>query len=195
VNAILNADRTLKNQVSITEEMARSGLYPVDITETDIFIEKAPPAPDGMYAPRLSLDGTGWEEANPTAAADKLLSELVESKLSAISNSMDAALSAGFTCANGITMDATDADVRKLDDGTRLATRLGMATMDIRDANNVRHLGMPVTDVEAMVAELGVNWMTQWSTKCSLQESIMSIANDPVMTDVEKVAAIDGVTW
>jgi hypothetical protein len=203
INAVLNTDRTLKNVVSVDEITARSVDCPIDVNMTDIFVTNAPPVPDDMHTPRLSLDGTRWEEADPIAAAEKLLSELVENKLSAISNSMDVALATGHTCANGITMDATDADVRKLDDGTRLATRLGLATMDIRDANNVRHLSIPVTDVEAMVTELGLNWTTQWSKKCGLQESVADIVartqlltTDPNYLDHTAAGiAIQAIAW
>ncbi len=68
MNTILNPDRTRKNIVSVDEATARSPECPIDILPEDIFVTDAPPVPDEMHTPRLTLEGV-WEEANPEAAA------------------------------------------------------------------------------------------------------------------------------
>jgi len=74
----------------------------------------------------------------------------------------------GFTCSNGITMDATKEHITQLDDGYRLVLRGGGATLQIRDFNNVNHT-LALTDVDTMIIELGQNWQTQlyrlWAAK------------------------------
>ena len=185
MNVILNPDRTRKNVVSVDEAAARSEECPIDILPENIFIENAPPIPEGMHTPRLlenwrelldmDPDAQVWEEANPAQRDADLFAAVVTRKMDEIRTAMDAALATGFTCTNGITMDATDEDARKLDAGSRLTARLGQATMDVRDHHNVRHPGIPLDEVDIMVNELGLNWLEKWNQKCGLQESVTAI--------------------
>jgi hypothetical protein len=68
-NAIINSDRTRKNIVAVDEVTARSPECPIDIAETDIFVENAPEIPEGMFLPKLLEDGSEWIEADPNAAS------------------------------------------------------------------------------------------------------------------------------
>lgn len=123
------------------------------------------------------------------------VSEASENKKIEITLAMDSALSTGYTCTNGITMQAERAHVTMLDEGYRLATRLGSSTMDIRDKNNVRHMATPIADVDAMINELGTNWLTQWTKKCTLQEQVDAIVADTNKTDTQKVSEITAIVW
>lgn len=70
MNVILNPDRTRKIIVSVNEETARLPECQIDILPEDIFIENAPPIPEGMHTPQLSTDGTSWIEANTSGASE-----------------------------------------------------------------------------------------------------------------------------
>jgi len=70
MNVILNPDRTRKNIVEVNEITARLPECPIDILPEDIFIENAPPIPEGMHTPQLSADGTSWVEANTSGASE-----------------------------------------------------------------------------------------------------------------------------
>ena len=130
--------------------------------------------PDGMRKARYVNDS--WVDEEAAGLAAEQFAVAVTRKMDEIRTAMDTALASGFTCTNGITMDATDEDARKLDAGSRLAARLGQATMDVRDHHNVRHPGIPLDDVDTMVNDLGLNWLEKWNQKCDLQEAVTAIA-------------------
>ncbi len=173
-----------------------------EVDENDYFICDAPHAsrdepnvrpytaldgtkPDGMRKARwtgaLSEDagewiGGSWVDEEAAELAAEQFAAAMAHKMDEIRSAMDATLAAGFTCDNGITMDATDADIRKLEDGCRRAPYRNATTMDIRDYHNARHSGTPLADVEVMVNELDMNWLGKWNHKCDLQEAVTAIA-------------------
>ena len=142
--------------------------------------------PDGMRKARFAgvwdeaagaWVGGSWVDEEAAELAAEQFAAAVTRKMDEIRTTMDAALATGFTCTNGITMDATDEDARKLDAGSRLAARLGQAIMDVRDHHNVRHPGIPLDEVDTMVNDLGLNWLDKWNQKCYLQEAVTAIAS------------------
>ena len=116
---------------------------------------------------------------------DSRLLEIAKvSKEAELKNAFIQSLLSGFTCANGITMDASLGAITKLESGYNLAVRLAATTMDIRDFNNTTHTNTPIADVDAMITELGSNYLAQWTnknTKIDLVKSKMKVST------VEKV--------
>jgi len=90
----------------------------------------------------------------------------------------------GYTCTNGITMDATLEKVQTLKAGHDFAILTGVTAMDIRDFNNVTHAGVLVNDVLVMLQELGQNYLTMWSRK---NIAVDAIAACTTATAVKKV--------
>lgn len=80
----------------------------------------------------------------------------------------DAEVLTGFTTTFAIHMDL---DPTLLSSGINLATALSEPTMRIRDFYNDVHV-LPLADVQAIIAELSVEWRRLWNSKVDLQESI-----------------------
>jgi len=102
----------------------------------------------------------------------RTLYEVKADKHTEIKNTFNKKLSAGFTCSNGITMDAIIDKVQLLKNGYDLSVKLGLTTMGIRDFYNTVHPGTATTDVATMIDELGVNYQTMLSTKWSYDDAI-----------------------
>lgn len=157
--------------------------------------------PDGMRKARYFNDS--WIDEEAAALAAEQFAAAVTRKMDEIRTAMDAALATGYTCSNGITMDATDADIRKLEDGHRRAPYRNATTMDIRDYLNIRQPGISLADVEVMVNELDENWLEKWNQKCDLQEAVAAIAArtelDPADPDYldhsAAIEALQGIAW
>lgn len=67
MNIILSPDYTLKNIVSVNEIESREIGSNISILTDDIFIENAPPIPDGLHTPQLLADWQTVLEADPLA--------------------------------------------------------------------------------------------------------------------------------
>ena len=116
--------------------------------------------------------------------ASRLLDLAKTSKEEELKDAFTQSLASGFTCTNGITMDATMEAITKLESGYNLAVRLAATTMDIRDFSNATHANTPIADVDTMITELGSNYLAQWTnknTKIDLVKSKMKVST------VEKV--------
>ena len=114
------------------------------------------------------------------------LAEAKANKKAEIKSAMATQLSNGFTTQGGITMDATAADIRLLDDGMRLAQRLSQTAMDIRDYGNTVHIGQTIADVETMVNELAINYQQALAKKWAIEAQIDAAAT---------VAAVQAIIW
>lgn len=128
-------------------------------------------------------------DGNPVYEYFETVTDINEVKKSAKEKTKAAfntALAVGFTCSNGIKMDADRERVQRLDDGTRLAKRLGQTTMNVRDFNNVTQPNVPVADVEKMVDELGANYLAQLEKKWALQDQIEAATT---------IAEVEAIKW
>ncbi|RMG28678.1 MAG: hypothetical protein D6732_18465, partial [Methanobacteriota archaeon] len=109
-----------------------------------------------------------WKPA-PKSRQLEILKQQKEAEIKAAFNT---ALASGYTCTNGITMNARLEDVLKLKAGYDLAMKLNQTTMDIRDYNNVTHSAVPIADVDVMITELGTNYQTLWTKKNTLLDKM-----------------------
>lgn len=128
---------------SLTDQATYDRLYP----RTPIVTE------EGTFTPPALFGCLGTPEPEPP------LDDLKARKKAEMQAALDAVLAPGYTCSNGITMNAYEYDARKLDDGSRLNARNGLTTLKVRDFHNARH-DLPLADVDQMVNELGANYQT-----------------------------------
>lgn len=98
--------------------------------------------------------------------------QLQSQKISEIKSSFNQAVTAGFTCSNGIIMNSDINDIDKLQKGYDLYVKNGATAMDIRDFNNDTHTGIALADVDTMLLELGNNYATLLQKKWSLIDSV-----------------------
>lgn len=153
-----------------------SGMFVEDVlgaTEEEIYEDPLlvlGPAPDGFYHPCWVFTTEKWVEGDPDAAS-KRLEKAVAEKKAALKQTMHELVAVGYTCANGIHMQAHQQDAASLDDGVRLAQRTGAVTIEVRDMINVRHT-LPVDDADAMVTEMASNWYGIWQRKNAREEAV-----------------------
>jgi len=110
----------------------------------------------------------------PIELVNQLFKEAIAIKISEIKQSFITATKSGFTCTNGITMDADLTSIQTLKSGYDLAVKLGATTMDITDYNNIDHLALPIANVDTMLTELGVNYNTIRVKKNTLKKQAES---------------------
>jgi len=123
-----------------------------------------------------------WRDA-PSA---RLLEVAKDAKTQEIRNSFETSLFKGFTCTNGIKMDANLQSIQTLNAGYDLSVKLSNTTMDIRDFSNVTHTTVALVDVDTMIQELGTNWQTQWANKNTKIDLIAAKV---------KVSTVESITW
>lgn len=149
--------------------------------------------PEGATIPmghRWWSDYEDWIAVGHTPLPAKTIAQFKGDKRAELKAAMKAQLEAGYVCpTSAIKMDATDAKVRKLDDGYRLAQRSGATTLNVRDYANATHANMALADVDVMVQELGANYQTQLNKLWGLQDQLAAI--DPASPTAEPdIAAI-----
>jgi len=120
------------------------------------------------------------------APKSRLLEIAKKDKIVELKGNFAQSLDFGFICANGITMNAHLEDVQKLKAGHDLALKLSQTTMDVRDFNNVTHKALPVADVDAMIVELGQNYLTLWTKKNQLIDAVNA---------AKTINAVNKVVW
>jgi len=113
----------------------------------------------------------------------ELLENAKQLKKRGIEQTFNNTLSQGYTCSNGIKMNSTDSDIRKLKDGYDLANALGSETMIVRDYNNENH-ELTLNEVFDMLKELGANYQTQLQKLWKLKDDIV---NSNSIEDVENI--------
>jgi hypothetical protein len=126
---------------------------------------------------------TKTEYENIIAPAFK---EIQTQRLSYIKQSFNASLSQGYTCSNGVIMDADMSSISMLNSGYTLAVSAGATTMDIRDYNNVVHNVVAIADVKQMLLELGANFQAQLAKKWQLEEQVNAATTQ---------AQLDAIVW
>ena len=115
-----------------------------------------------------------------------------EAKRAELKQAMADELALGYICpTSGIKMDATRDKSTKLDEGYRLAQRNGLASLNVRDYDNVTHPGATLADVDVMIRELGANYQTLLNKLWGLQDQLAAI--DPNSPTAE--ADIAAITW
>ena len=90
-------------------------------------------------------------------------------------------LNIGFTCMNGIMMDAEQESVDRFEKGVELALKLGEPTMYIIDFNNFKHVGIELAVAEDMIKELSVNLRNLHETYADMR-TLISTATWEVVT-------------
>jgi len=131
-----------------------------------------------------------YEKGNePQEFLDLLNQELLEkakqSKKQEVINSFNNTLSQGYTCSNGIKMDATYDDIRKLKDGCDLVQSLGSDKAVIRDYNNENH-ELSLDEVNDMLKELGSNYQIQLQKLWQLKDAI---------TNAGSIEEVEQIVW
>lgn len=114
------------------------------------------------------------------------INALKTEKQSEIKTAFSTAMSSGFTCSNGIKMDAALSSVLRLKGGYDLCLESGVTTMNIRDFDNVVHTDIPVEEIRTMLIELGANYQTILGKKWLLEDQI-----NKATTATE----IEAITW
>ena len=122
----------------------------------------------------------------PIELVNQWFKEAIAIKISEIKQSFTTATKSGYTCTNGITMDADLTSIQTLKSGYDLSVKLGATTMDITDYNNIDHLALPIADVDTMLTELGVNYNTLRVKKNTLKKQAESATTQ---------AKLDLVVW
>jgi len=122
----------------------------------------------------------------PIELVNQQFKEAIATKTTSIKQSFADALKAGFTCTNGIIMDADLISIQTLDSGYNLSIKLSQTTMDITDYHNIDHLALPIADVDTMLTELGVNYNTLRVKKNTLKKQAESATTQ---------AKLDLVIW
>jgi hypothetical protein len=158
-------------------DVQAAGLYPCNYGDYD-------PA-QHMISGVLVDGGTVIYDIQPLPAT-VLLERYKVDAVERIRKDFEAALAAGYTCANGITMDAELEKVSMLKMGMELAQRNNQVNMYLVDYGNTLHPEIPVADVNTMLTELGINYATQHRKKNDLRTAIMA---------AESMAGLDAVIW
>ncbi len=112
--------------------------------------------------------------------------ELQQAKIGEIKSAFNQAVSAGYTCSNGITMNSNIDDIDKLQKGYDLSVKNGLSAMDIRDYNNATHTGIALSDVDTMLLELGNNYAALLKHKWDLVDAVNAATTQ---------ADLDAVVW
>ena len=81
-----------------------------------------------------------------------------------IKQNFETSLDNGFMSSTNILLDSRFEDIQKLDAGLRLAQKLSLTNMNVRDKLNVTH-DLTVEAVDDLIIELGVNYQTLLSQK------------------------------
>jgi len=116
----------------------------------------------------------------------ELFNKAKTDKINEIKQAFNDALEQGYTCSNGIKMDAKSDDIILLKSGYDLAQSLGQDTMTITDYDNIDHTDIALDDVYTMIQELGVNFETQRVKKNSLKAQVDACTS----TD-----EVDSIVW
>ncbi len=112
--------------------------------------------------------------------------QLRSQKIAEIKSAFNQAVTSGFTCSNGITMNSNIDDIDKLQKGYDLAVKNGLAAMDIRDFNNITHTAIALSDVDTMLLELGNNYAGLLKHKWDLIDAVNAATTQ---------AELDAVAW
>jgi len=134
-------------------------------------------------------NGYNFVDANNTTVSKKDLRPLDQVKIDQkrlVKESYFNELKNGFTCSNNIKMDAEIDKAQMLKNGYDLAVSLGQSTMSIRDFDNIVHQDLNISDIDAMLQELGINFQTQLGKKWVLEKTI---------TEAATVAEVLVVKW
>jgi len=194
-NVILNSDMTLKNMVSVDETTARDPSCPIDILDTDIFVEDAPPIPDGIHTPMLLVDwevmlqadpaAMVWVEANQ-AEADKAALDAAKKKQKAIiRTAFEISANAPVTVA-GVTYNGGYDSALKLDGAKRLAELTGHTSVTFYDIGNFSHI-LTIAEANDVITSIATSYQSSLSKK---QSKLVYINAATTIADVE--AAIWG---
>ena len=105
------------------------------------------------------------------------LSEILEVYLGACTGSV--------VCGNYI-MDAGEENARRLDDGCRLAERLGQETITVTDFYNVDHAGVSIADARDIATLQGVHFATAREKKNALRKQVL---------DAKSLSELDAIKW
>ncbi len=115
-----------------------------------------------------------WVEVAQADVSNAVFKINQSAKINDIKQAFTTATKSGFTCTNGITMDADLTSIQTLKSGYDLSVKLGATTMDITDYNNIDHLALPIANVDTMLTELGVNYNTLRVKKNTLKKQAES---------------------
>jgi len=110
--------------------------------------------------------------------------QLQTAKLGYVKSSFNTTLEAGYATSKGIKMDATIQAISTLNAGHTLAVASGTTTMDIRDYDNVVHIGVAIADVQIMLVELGSNYQVQLNKKWALEAQVKACITQ---ADLDKI--------
>jgi len=144
-------------------------LIPIDVENEEEYKDKegfilTDKLPEARF-PFYKLD----ENGNIVPDEELILEKARELKIEEIKSAFDYFIKNGFTCSNGITMDADFIDIQKLKAGYELALDLGLKTIIVGDYYNKDH-EVPIEEVKKMLVELGLNYSTLWNKKITLRK-------------------------
>lgn len=117
---------------------------------------------------------------------ERTLDQAKTSKTAEIGCSFNASLAAGFTCSNGITMDALADHISLLRMGYDLAQRSGATSMYVVDYYNRKIDNVPISEVDAMILELGENFKTLHEKKNNLRMLVIT---------AQTIEEVNAITW
>jgi len=109
------------------------------------------------------------ENGNIIPDEELILEKAKELKIEEIKSAFNYFIKNGFTCSNGITMDADFDDIQKLKAGYELALDLGLKVTIVGDFYDEDH-EVEVDEIKKMLTELGVNYSTLWNKKIALRK-------------------------
>jgi hypothetical protein len=107
------------------------------------------------------------------------LDQRKQSKSYELTAAFTATLRGGFTTTFGIKMDAELEKIQLLKSAYDLIVLLNVTDMPILvDYNNDVHVNVPMTDVIAIIIEVGMNYQTLYAKKQTLRGQVMAAANE-----------------
>lgn len=118
----------------------------------------------------LVFDDGQWRvktKADALAAAKR-------AKADDIGRWMSQKLTEGYTCSNGIKMNADIVDIQRLKSASELAARLGETNMTLVGRENQIHPDVPLSEIDSMLIELGVYYREIYFEKQRLRQQALN---------------------
>ncbi len=145
----------------------------------DILIVDDENLPAAVY-PLYKLD----ENNNIIPDDTRILDKAKHIQIRNIEKSFDLTINAGYVCSNGIKLFSTFDDIQKYKAGLDLMKSLGKTETYIKDYEGNYH-SITIDDLQNMITELGVFYMTNWQKQGDLQDKIKNATN---VDDVLKIS-------